>query len=447
MQPPHTRYALSGDVSIAFQTHGQGAFDLVACPGWVSNLELTWENEDATAFYRSLGEFARVIRFDKRGTGLSDRDVGIADMETRMDDIRAVMDAAGSERAAVAGASEGGPLAALFAATYPERTLGLVLYGCAPRFTRAPGFPYGPTREQYLQEAEETVRGWGTVTLARQIFEASAMQPEPDKLEQFARRMRASASPGAARQLDLMNLEIDVRDVVAAIRVPTLVLHRTDDPNVTVECGRWLAEHIPGARLLEIPGSEHDWAIGDREQIVGAVRDFLLPLAEVGAAPAEPDSVLATVLFTDIVGSTARAAELGDRGWRELLERHHALIRRELARHRGRELDTAGDGFFAAFDGPARAIRCASAIRSAVRDLGIEVRAGIHAGECELIDRKPGGVAVHIGARVAAQAGPGDVLVSQTVKDLVAGSDIAFEDRGVRELKGVPGEWRLYAAL
>jgi class 3 adenylate cyclase len=442
---PQTFYALSGDVSIAYQTHGGGPLDLVACPGWVSNVELTWENPDAAAFYQGLGEFARVIRFDKRGTGLSDRAVGIADMETRMDDIRAVMDAAGSERAAVAGASEGAPLAVLFAATYPERTLGLVLYGAAPRFTRAPGFPHGPTREEYLREVEDDVRGWGTVELARQIFEESRMEPEPEKLELLARRMRASASPGAARQLELMNLEIDVRDVVGAIRVPTLVIHRTDDPNVAVEAGRWLAKHIPGARMLELPGTEHDWAVGDRDQIVGPIREFLRPLAEMESAPAEPDTVLATVLFTDIVGSTARAAELGDRGWRELLECHHALIRGELARHRGRELDTAGDGFFAAFDGPARAIRCACAVSEAIEGIGLDLRAGLHTGECEIVDGKIGGLAVHIGARVAAEARPGEVLVSQTVRDLVAGAGLSFAERGTAALKGVPGEWRLYA--
>jgi class 3 adenylate cyclase len=442
---PQTFYARSGDISIAYQTHGHGTVDLVTCPAWVSNVELTWENPDAADFYQSLGAFARVIRFDKRGTGLSDRTVGIADMETRMDDIRAVMDAAGSERAAVAGASEGAPLAALFAATYPERTLGLVLYGAAPRFTRAPGFPYGPTREEYLREVEEDVRGWGTVELARQIFQESKMEPEPEKLELLARRMRASASPGAARQLELMNLEIDIRDVVGAIRVPTLVLHRTGDPNVNVEAGRWLAQHIPGARLLELPGAEHDWAVGNRDQIVAPIREFLLPLAEMESTAAEPDTVLATVLFTDIVGSTARAAKLGDRRWRELLERHHALIRGELARHRGRELDTAGDGFFAAFDGPARAIRCACAVSKAVEGIGLDLRAGLHTGECELVDGKIGGLAVHIGARVAAEARPGEVLVSQTVRDLVAGSGLSFADRGATALKGVPGEWRVYA--
>jgi class 3 adenylate cyclase len=386
-----------------------------------------------------------VIRFDKRGTGLSDRTAGIADMETRMDDIRAVMDGAGSERAVVSGASEGGPLAALFAATYPERAAGLILYGSAPRFTRAPGYPYGPTREESLRETEEFVQGWGTIELARKWLEGMGLEPDEAMLEKWARRMRAGASPGAARQLDLMNLEIDIRDVVPAIRIPTLVIHRTDDSSVAVEHGRWLAAHIPGARFVELSGIEHDWASGDRESIVTAIRDFVASLAEGDVRPLEQESVLATVLFTDIVGSTARAAEVGDVAWRELIERHHALIRRELVRHRGRELDTAGDGFFAAFDGPARAIRCARAVSDGMDDLGLEIRAGLHTGECQLVDGKIGGLAVNIGARVAAEAGPGEVLVSQTVRDLVAGSGLSFEERGVAELKGVPGEWRLFA--
>jgi len=442
---PETRYALSGDVSIAYQVHGEGTTDLIVCPGWISNVELTWEDESATAHWRRLGEFARVIRFDKRGTGLSDRGVGIADMETRMDDIRAVLDAVGSERAFVMGASEGGPLAALFAAAYPERTAGLILWGAAPRFTRAPGFPWGPTREQYLAGVEDYSRRWGSRELAAEMLAGAGESPSDDDVDFVVKRMLRSASPGAIRQLDLMNLEIDVRDAVQAIRTPTLVMHRKGDPNVPVEAGRWFAEHIPGARLLEFEGTEHMIAGGDPESVERALREFLSSVAQADTAAAEPESVLATVLFTDIVGSTAKAAELGDRGWRELVERHHAVIRAELARYRGREVDTAGDGFFATFDGPARAIRCGRAVTEAVRELGLEVRAGLHTGECEIVDGKIGGIAVNIGARVAAQARPGEVLVSQTVRDLVAGSGLAFEERGAAELKGVPGEWRLYA--
>ncbi len=445
MEPPETRYALSGDVSIAYQVHGSGPLDLVIFPAWISNVELTWEDETASAYYHRLGEWARVIRFDKRGTGLSDPMVGIADMETRMDDVRAVLDAVGSERAAVVGASEGGPLSALFAATYPERTLALVLWASAPRFTRAPGYPYGPTRETYLAELDDIARRWGTRELATELMGGSGADVTDEEIEFFAKRMRRSGSPGAIRQLDLMNLEIDVREIAPTIRVPTLVMHRAGDPMAPVEGGRWFAEHIPGARYIEFPGSEHVIPAGDSEPVEQELREFLLPLAQSEPAATEIESVLATVLFTDIVGSTAKAAEVGDVAWRELIERHHALIRRELGRHRGRELDTAGDGFFAAFDGPARAIRCACAVSEGVGDLGLEIRAGLHTGECQLVDGKIGGLAVNIGARVAAEARPGEVLVSQTVRDLVAGSGLSFEERGTAELKGVPGEWRLFA--
>lgn len=443
VERPETRYALSGDVSIAYQVHGDGPIDLVVVPAFVTNLELLWDDEPFAAYSHRLSRVARVIRFDKRGTGLSDRVAGIADMETRMDDVRAVMDAAGTERAVVMGLSEGGPLAALFAATYPERTLGLLLWGSAPRFTRAPGYPWGPTREKYLAELEDECRRWGNQELAAELAVSLGLGEEA--AEYLARRMRLSASPGAVRQLQLMNLEIDVRDVVSTIRVPTLVMHRTGDTNVPVEGGRWLAEHIPGARYLEFAGTAHGIQYENPEPIEHEIHEFLRALASEATQPPEPESVLATVLFTDIVGSTAKAAELGDRRWHELLEQHHALIRRELARHRGRELDTAGDGFFAAFDGPARAIRCASAVSGAVRDIGLEIRAGLHTGECQLVDGKIGGLAVHIGARVAAEARPGEVLVSQTVRDLVAGSGLSFAERGTTELKGVPGEWRLYA--
>jgi pimeloyl-ACP methyl ester carboxylesterase len=436
-----TRYALSGDVSIAYQISGSGEFDLAIVPAWVTNVEMAWEREQLAGQLERLGRFSRLIRFDKRGTGLSDRVAGIADMETRMDDVRAVMDAAESERAAILGASEGGPLAVLFAATYPERTLALVLYGTAPRFTRAPGYPWGPTREQALAELDDIVRRWGTSELATEIWGGD----DAEAIESLATWMRQSASPGAMKQLELMNLEIDVRAIAPTVRVPTLVLHRTGDPNVPVEGGRWFAEHIPGARYVEFPGTAHAMPHGDPEPIEREIESFLVPLARA-AVPDEQESVLATVLFTDIVGSTARAAELGDRGWRELLQQHHVVVRRELARYRGREHDTAGDGFFASFDGPARAIRCASAISEAIHELGMEIRAGLHTGECELIEGKIGGIAVHIGSRVAAEARPGEVLVSQTVRDLVAGSGLDFEDRGHTQLKGVPGEWRLYAA-
>jgi len=438
---PETSYALSGEVSIAYQVLGDGPFDLVWVPGSVSNVELAWTNERVAALYRRLASFCRLILFDKRGTGLSDRVAGIADLETRMDDVRAVMDAAGSERAALVGVSEGGPMSVLFAATYPERCRALALYGSLPRFTRAPGFPYGMTREETERDNAEGERLWGTVKLAREFLGVYATDEEA---EQFAARMRQSASPGGVRQLDLMNLEIDIRDVLPSVRVPTLVLHRTED-HIPIEGGRWMAERIPGARFLELPGGPHMIFAGDWERVAAEIERFVVPICTGPEPEPLPDSVLATILFTDIVGSTARAAELGDRGWLELLERHHTAVRQQLARFRGAELDTAGDGFFARFDGPARAIRCATAIREAVEGIGLEVRAGLHTGECEILDGKVAGIAVSIGARVAAQAGAGEILVSQTVKDLVAGSGISFGDRGAAELKGVPGEWRLFA--
>ena len=438
-----TQYARSGDVSIAYQVVGEGPFDLVWTPGAVSNVELGWVEPAEARFRHALASFARLILFDKRGTGLSDRVAGIPDLETRMDDIRAVMDAAGSERAAVAGVSEGGPMAILFAATYPERTQALVLYGALPRFVRGPGFPWQSSKHEYLAGAAELARTWGSEEYAREILEFDGEEPTPERIAAAASRWRQSASPGAVLQLRRMNAEIDVRPVLETVQVPTAVLHRQED-HLPIEAARWMAAQIPGAKMIELPGGPHVPYFGAWESVVAAIRDFVEAVCTAGA-PVERERMLATVLFTDIIGSTAKAAELGDRGWRELLEQHHARIRQQLTRYRGVELDTAGDGFFARFDGPARAIRCACAITDAVHDLGLDIRAGLHTGECELVDNKVAGIAVSIGARVAAQAGPGEVLVSQTVKDLVAGSGIAFDDRGAAELKGVHGEWRLYA--
>lgn len=439
---PDIRYARSGDVSIAYSVLGDGPFDLVWTPGALSHLEFVWENEDRRRFFGGLASFSRLIVFDKRGTGLSDRVAGIADLETRMDDIRAVMDAAGSESAVVCGVSEGGPMALLFAATYPERVRALVNYGSLPRFVRGPNFPWQEPKHEYLAEYEAEVEVWGTEENAREWLELQGMETTPEAVRERARRDRMAISPGALLQLGRMNAEIDVRPVLPTIQVPTLVLHRTED-HIPIEAARWMAEQIPGARFVELPGGPHMPYLGDWEGVVSAIREFVEPICLGSARPY--DSVLATVLFTDLVGSTAKAVELGDRGWRELLEQHHARTRAELSRFRGIELDTAGDGFFARFDGPARAIRCACAVRDTVKDLGLEVRAGLHTGECEVLDGKVAGIAVSIGARVAARAGPGEVLVSQTVKDLVAGSGIEFVDRGGAELKGVPGEWQLYS--
>lgn len=441
MEVPETRYARSGDVSIAYQVTGEGPVDLVRVPGFVSNVELEWQMPTVAAFNRRLAEFCRLIRFDKRGTGMSDR-VGIAPLETRMDDVRAVMDAVGSPRAALLGSSEGGPLSLLFAATYPERTTALILWSAFPRYTWAPDYPWGLTPREAQEENDALLRSWSDREELEKAVDAFA-NTDPDTRRALAAIWRQSASPRDVEALSRMTYELDVRHVLSAITAPTLVMNRTGDDRVNVEGSRYLAEHIPGARYVEFLGADHVIASGETAPVLAEIEGILATASE--NSQAEPDRVLSTVLFTDIVGSTAKAAELGDRGWRELLERHHSLVRRELTRYRGRELDTAGDGFFASFDGPARAIQCARTIAEGVGELGLEIRAGLHTGECELLDNKVAGIAVSIGARVAAQASPGEVLVSQTVKDLVVGSGITFDDRGTQALKGVPGEWRLYA--
>ena len=446
MDVPETRYARSGDVSIAYQVLGDGPFDVVRIPPYVSHVELMWGIEAQAAFARRLASFGRLISFDKRGTGMSDRVTGAPALEVRMDDVRAVMDAVGSERAAVLGASEGGPMSLLFAATYPERVWALVLDGSYARVLWAPDYPWGRTAEEALRGVEQTEREWGTQQHSEQAALHLAPSASEDDRCAMATMIRQGASPGAAAALSRMNMEIDVRDVLPAIRVPTLVHNRTGDSEAIVAGSRYLAQHIPGARHVELPGSDHVIFAGDFEPFVQEVEGFLSGAWEERAwEDAQAERVLATVLFTDIVDSTAKAVELGDARWRELVQAHHGLVRRQLVRHRGTEIDTAGDGFFASFDGPARAIRCACAISEGVRELGIEIRAGLHTGECERIDHKVGGIAVNIGARVASEAGAGEVLVSSTVKDLVAGSGIAFSERGVTELKGVPGEWRLFA--
>jgi class 3 adenylate cyclase len=441
-----TRYARSGDVSIAYQMTGEGSFDVVYVPPFASHVELAWDVASMAAFFDDLSNFCRLIRFDKRGTGMSDHVSGVPNLETRMDDVRAVMDAAGSGRAALIGASEGGPMSLLFAATYPERVWALVLCGTFARVRWAPDYPFGELDEEARLDDEEIERRWGAPEYMAEFAAAAAPTWPAEQQAAFARMIRHGASPGAALALNRMNRELDVRNVLPAIRVPTLVLNREGEPNFIREGSRYLAEHIAGAQHVELPGSEHAIYFGDREPYERAIEEFLRQVwAEDADTEIEPDRVLATILFTDIVGSTAKAVELGDARWRELLEDHHSTVRRLLLRYRGTELDTAGDGFFASFDGPARGIRCARAITESVRDLGIEVRAGLHTGECERMNGKVGGIAVHIGARVAAEAGPGEVVVSSTVKDLIAGSGIAFRDRGAAELKGVPGEWRLFA--
>jgi pimeloyl-ACP methyl ester carboxylesterase len=436
-----TRYARSGDVNIAYQVVGDGPRDLVFVPGWVSNIEVFWDEPHMASYLSRLASFARLIIFDKRGTGLSDR-VPVTDMpslETRMDDVRAVMDAVRSSRAALLGSSEGGAMCTLFAATYPERTTALILAGSFARRVWAPDYPWGPTRDEWDRFIETSVRDWGTAVGLD--VRAPSLASEPRFREWWARYLRLGASPTAAEALFRMNGDIDIRHVLPAIRVPTLILHRRGDRAMPVGGSRYMAEKIPGSRYVELDGGDHLPFVGDMDALVDEIEEFL---TGVRRGP-EPDRVLATVLFTDIVDATRKAAELGDRRWRELLGAHHAAVREQLAHFRGREIDTAGDGFVAAFDGPARGVRAACAAADSVARLGLEIRAGLHTGECEVMGAKLGGIAVHIGARVAALAKGGEVLVSGTVRDLVAGSGLQFAERGVHALKGVPGEWRLYA--
>lgn len=432
------RYAKSGDVNIAYQVTGEGSLDLVLVSGFVSHLEYDWQEPRASHFQERLASFSRLIRFDKRGTGLSDRPGGLPDLETRMDDVRAVMDAVGSERAALFGYSEGGPMSILFAATYPERIDALVLYGTYAKRLRSPDYPWAPTWEERVEAADTIEREWGHES------ELGAMAPNADPLMKrwWATRARAAASPGAARDLILMNSQIDVREVLPTVSVPTLVLHRTGDLDARPEEGRFIADRIPNARFVELPGTDHiPWI--DPDQILDEVEEFLTGVRRLP----ETKRVLATVLFTDLVGSTERVRTLGDRAWADLLAAHQADVRRELEHFGGEEIDTAGDGFLAVFDGPARAIRCAQAVRAAAASLELEVRAGVHTGEIERVDGAARGIAVHVAARVASEAGSGEVFVTATTRDLVAGSGLEFEDRGERPLKGIEEARRLFAAI
>lgn len=429
------RYARSGDVHIAYRVFGDGPRDIVLIPGTLSHVELLWEVPGNEHLLKRLTAFARVIVFDKRGQGLSDR-VAEQTLEERTGDVRAVMDAAGSERATIYGWSEGGPMCLMFAATYPERTSALVLYGT---FASMRNEPWGVTREQLDQFLGQLDLRWGEGVLL--LLNAPSRRNDQAFLQRFARIERAAASPGAVLTLMRANYEIDVRHLLPAIRVPTLILHRAGDELVPVRSGRYLAEHIAGAKYVEIPGTDHMVVDQETQDIIAdQIQEFMTGERR----RLEPDRVVATVMFTDIVGSTQRAAEVGDGRWRELRGNWHAVMRKELAAFRGREVDTAGDGLLATFDGPARAIRCACSVRERVRALGLQVRTGLHTGECELAGDGVVGIAVHIGARVAALAGPDEVLVSSTVRDLVAGSGLQFVDRGPHRLKGVPDEWRLF---
>lgn len=433
---PVTQYARSGDVHVAYQAFGDGPINLVLVPGFVSNVENYWDQPDLARFLTRLASYARVVTFDKRGTGGSDRVSELPGLDVRMDDLRAVMDAAGIEQAALLGISEGAPLSILFAATYPHRCRALVLYGSFSRFSY-----WFATDEALAAFFGYVEKAWGTGGSIQKFAPSRANDAAFQRW--WGRNERLGASPAAVTALMRMNSQIEIDGVLPAVRVPTLVIHRTGDQVVNIAGGRDVAAKIPGARLAEFPGSDHLFYVGENaDDISGAIEEFLTGAR--GSAVA--DRVLATVLFTDIVGSTEKAASLGDRRWRALLDDHHAMVRGILTRFRGHEVKTTGDGFLATFDGPARGVRCARAIADEVRSLGIDIRAGLHTGECEIIGDDVGGIAVHIGARVAALAGAGEVLVSSTVKDLVAGSGLRFGSRGVTPLKGVPGEWQIFAA-
>ena len=443
MESPQTRYTTTRDgVHIAYQEVGDGPMDLVFVPYDYSNIEANWELPQYSSLVRGLADHARVLLLDCRGIGASDRSTGPSSptIEARMDDIRAVMDAAESSRACLFGIESGATLCFPFAATYPERTAAVVAFGAGVAGGVTDDYPWGWTPEEWEAWLARIEEGWGSPRFVRELVAWISPSLEGDEtyLRTIGRLLRLAASPGDAQAHDRINRDTDVRHVLPAIQAPTLIIHRTGDRVEPVEQGRYIAARIAGATLLELPGDDHVWPLDD---VVPHVARFL---GSIQKQESEFDRVLATILFTDIVGSTEKAAAMGDRAWRNMAERHHAIVRTMLGRYRGTEIDTAGDGFFATFDGPARAVRCAQAIVSAVGSLSLEVRTGVHTGEVETIDGKVGGIAVSIGARVGALSGPSEVLVSSTVKDLVAGSGLTFEDAGEHELKGVPGRWRLY---
>ena len=436
---PETKYTHNGDVTLAYQVLGNGPLDLVLVPGFVSHLEQGWEEPACARFLQRLATFSRLVLFDKWGTGLSDRIAGVPTLEQRMDDVRVVMDSIGCQRAALLGVSEGGSMAALFAATYPERTSALILYGSVVKAAWAPDYPWGVKPDDFERNNEKLRQKWGG-PLGLEEFAPSMVHDERFK-QWWAKLLRLGASPSAVITNRRMNMEIDIRAVLPTIHVPTLVLNRTGDRSVYIEEAGYLAEHIPGAKLVELDGNDHFWWVGDSESVADEIQEFLTDERQA----IEPVRILATLLFTDIVDSTKHAAEMGDRRWRDLLDNHNSLVQKAIARFSGRIVVSTGDGVLATFDGPSRAIQCAIAIREEVLGLGIRIRAGLHTGEIELIGQNVAGIAVHIAARVSAKAEAGEVWVSSTVKDLVAGSSVQFTERGVYALKGVPGEWRLFS--
>lgn len=441
MVPGKTQYARSGDVHIAYQVHGQGPLDIVYVPGWVSHVELAWEEPTLAQFLNRLASFARLITFDKRGTGLSDRvpDDRLPTPEERMDDICVVMDAVGSKRAAFFGFSEGGGICALFAATYPERTAALALFGTFAKRIWSPEYPWAPTPEERQREYEHIEREWGNL-MDLSHYIPSKMNDQAF-VERLATYFRRSASPGAAVALLKMNTQLDITRILPTIHVPTLVMHRTEDLDVSIEEGRWMAEHIPGAKFVEFPGADHLPWVGEQDGILDQTQEFL-----TGSLP-EPDAtrILATILFTDIVESTRHAHQLGDKAWKSVLEKHDRLCGSCIERFHGRLIKRTGDGIHATFDGPGRAISCARGILDGARDLGVDIRAGLHTGECEIRGEETEGIAVHLAARVAALADSSEVLVSRTVRDLVAGSGLEFTDRGMHQMRGFPEAWQVFS--
>jgi len=439
---PKTKYARSGDVRIAYQISGDTPVDVVWAPGTMSHLDLDWEIPERALFFERFSKFCRLVRFDKRGTGLSDRPLKMATLEERTDDIRAVMDDIGLERANIFGVSEGGSMACLFAATYPQRVNSLLVWGAQARWIASPDHPWGQTQEEHDRMIAMIDDDWPSFDYITGPGAGVGADADPAFIESISRYMRAAANPSAVRAYEIMNGQIDTRPILPSIQAPTLVMNRAGDPCASIEAARDMASRIPRAKFKEYPGNSHSMMLDDMETVLSDIQEFI-----TGERPIDSyDRILATVLFVDIASSTERAATLGDTRWRNVLNSYYAIVRKEFSRFRGKERNTTGDGFLATFDGPARAIRCALAITQTVKRLGIDVRASVHTGECELMGENVGGIAVHIGARIMAQAEPGAVLVSGTVRDLVSGSGIDFEDRGVHQLKGVPGEWRLFAA-
>ena len=441
---PTTQYAKNGDVHIAYQVLGQGPLDMVLIESWVHHVEAFWEIRELARLRRRLASMGRLIIFDRRGTGLSDPVAldRLPDLETQVADICAVMDAAGSTRAAILGFTEGGPLGLLLAASLPQRCRALVLFNTAARLSADDDYPWGAPEDALLDIVRRQAESWAAGDSEKTARLAPSRSNDPRFAEQLGRLGRGAVSPGAVAHYFEQSVLTDVRELLPVIQAPTLVLQRAHDPIARSELGKYLAAHIPNARYVELDGADHLWFTENADELVGEIEEFL---TGTRTSP-DPDRRLATVLFTDLVGSTARAAELGDTRWRALLDEHDSIVRQELARFGGHEIDATGDGFLATFDGPGRAIRCAGAIRDALARTGLDVRAGVHTGEVEVRGERIGGLSVHISARVAATGGGGDIVVSNTVKDLLAGSGLMFTDRGEHDLKGVPGTWRLFAA-